>query len=349
MTAFLTAGWITMMLAILATFDRRNQRTQDLETKVTSSTPPDPLNAQVSPAPKLFSRIFGAARKLLDTLADLQAITGIGILVSGLAQANTITFYHQELVSSYWLLTINSFWAIRPEYMSDDNDHEKDYIMLQMRRITIFASTGLGLGFQAWITLREVRAWDKNSTGFCYIYSDPSYNSSASSWFWWSGLLTYAVALFLVICGQRRILDDCIRGRLEDWLESWWSSLRTRYKKMVNLIDVLKLFYCAVFFSVYWIFVQFISIWSYGGSDNTLSSAFYILAYVGFNLWNTYDILTMKLLNKELLRSDEDKWGYGQVLPMIMLLQLVFNAVDIWRQQEKKPRSSSVEVSKQTL
>ena len=107
-----------------------------------------------------------------------------------------------------------------------------------------------------------------------------------------------------------------------------------------NPIDVFDIIFSAFFLSIYWILIQFISIWSYGGSDSIWTSAFYVLAYIGFNVWNTYDILTLKLLNKALLRSDEDKWGYGQVLPMIMLLQLVFNAVDIWRQQGKRLKSS---------
>ena len=217
-----------MVVAILATFDRRNQQKRSRKTNADSSPSSDGPTAEVSPTPTLFDRIFSAARKLLDALADLQAITGIGILVSGLAQVDTITFYHQELVISYWLLTINSFWAIRPEYMSEDEDPEKDYIMLQMRRITIFASSCLGLGFQVWVTLREVRSWESDSSGFCYRFSDPSYNNSANSWFWWSGLLTYTVALLLVICGQRHIL-----GRIQDQLEDWQKKLVQLYQSSI--------------------------------------------------------------------------------------------------------------------
>jgi hypothetical protein len=64
------------------------------------------------------------AKAALDILCDVQVITGTAIIIAGLVQIRTMTFYHQQFVMNYWFLTLNSFWAGRTAHLSqsDDND-----------------------------------------------------------------------------------------------------------------------------------------------------------------------------------------------------------------------------------
>ena len=56
-------------------------------------------------------RLKLAAEQLLAPLCDLQVATGTAILIAGLAQGHKLTYYHEALISSYWNVTLNSFWA----------------------------------------------------------------------------------------------------------------------------------------------------------------------------------------------------------------------------------------------
>jgi len=282
----------------------------------------------------VFKHICFSARKLLNPLADLQVITGIGIIFSALPQLQTITFYHQELILSYWLVTINSFWVIRPEYMGGDNDIEKDKVALQMRRLAILASTWLGAGFQAWVTVREDKDWENGVGGLCYNYKDPAYNNDRNSWFWWTGLVVYILALMTVIAGKEE-WPTSFQKLLETWQKCWWNWLKIHKSQVFEFPHGFVVFLSGLGFSLYWLVIQFVPIWSYGRSNNAVSSAFMLFVYIGLNVWNTYDIITLKQSNKHLVNHAEERaWGYGQVLPMIMLLQVVFNAVDIWRDEK---------------
>jgi hypothetical protein len=69
-----------------------------------------------------------------------------------------------------------------------------------------------------------------------------------------------------------------------------------------------------------------IAVWSYGDSH---SPEFFLFFYL-FVSWNTWDIIMLKVLNEHLV-GDETKMGFGQVLPLILLAQIVLNIVDIWK------------------
>jgi len=67
------------------------------------------------------------AQSSLDILCDIQVITGTAIMIAGIAQRDSLTFYHQQFVMSYWFLTLNSFWAARSGQMqSVEDDHDDD-------------------------------------------------------------------------------------------------------------------------------------------------------------------------------------------------------------------------------
>ena len=70
------------------------------------------------------SRTQYFAQLTLDILCELQVVTGISILVAGFVQINTMTFYHQQFVIDYWLLTLNPFWAARAGDLNQNKDND---------------------------------------------------------------------------------------------------------------------------------------------------------------------------------------------------------------------------------
>jgi hypothetical protein len=45
----------------------------------------------------------------LDILCDVQVVTGTAIMIAGSIQKESLTFYHQQIVISYWFLTLIHF------------------------------------------------------------------------------------------------------------------------------------------------------------------------------------------------------------------------------------------------
>jgi hypothetical protein len=109
MSAFIITAWITILASTMASL--RNSKT------ITSRS---------------FIRFALGAEDLLGPLCDLQAITGAAIVIAGFSQWQTITYYHRELVGSYWYLTSNSFWSARRSYM---------YVTIEKAETTISGSS----------------------------------------------------------------------------------------------------------------------------------------------------------------------------------------------------------------
>lgn len=78
--------------------------------KILASTMASLRDWKVMRSPYFIGFALGAA-DLLGPLCDLQAITGAAIVIAGFRQWQTITYYHRELVGSYWCLTSNLFWC----------------------------------------------------------------------------------------------------------------------------------------------------------------------------------------------------------------------------------------------
>ena len=87
---------------------------------------------------------------------------------------------------------------------------------------------------------------------------------------------------------------------------------------------------------LFWSFSHFITVWSYGSGYYPVLLA----AEVGFAIWSTYDIVDLKISNAHLVAGEESIWGFGQVLPMVILSLIGLQAMDAWNQ------SSGVEVQK---
>ncbi|KAI9771722.1 MAG: hypothetical protein M1840_001938 [Geoglossum simile] len=125
-------AWITIFVAILAAFEKWPQEKPDFTrfNDVLKRVGPrfDKILKWIWCAGKYVQNKKSCRRagKLLEPLADIQAVTRIAILISACAQGCAITFYHQELVLNYWALTIISFWAARPAFIIVGNQSGVD-------------------------------------------------------------------------------------------------------------------------------------------------------------------------------------------------------------------------------
>ncbi|KAH7241202.1 hypothetical protein BKA59DRAFT_401253 [Fusarium tricinctum] len=228
-------------------------------------------------------RLALGAEDLLGPLCDLQAITGTAIVIAGFSQWNTITFYHRELVLSYWWLTSNSFWMARPAYMYEAVEELNTALSstsrtkwrAYTRRLLIIVSVFLGISWASLSNKLEADNWNENDPQKCYHFND----------------ITSSLAQFLRL----------LYGRFASFF--FWIMFR-----FVCMVRVL------------------ISVWSYGDSD---VRGFFIVYYV-FVIWNTWDIIMLKVMNQPLV-EDETKIGFGQVLLLVLLVQILLNIVDIWK------------------
>ena len=83
----------------------------------------------------------------------------------------------------------------------------------------------------------------------------------------------------------------------------------------------------AVVVVLVFVFIHFLAVWSYG-------DGFYPLlwfTYVCFNTWNTADIVSLRVLNAPLLGPEETEMGFGQVLPLVLMGDILFHIVGVFR------------------
>ncbi|UKZ76983.1 hypothetical protein TrVFT333_004699 [Trichoderma virens FT-333] len=239
MFTFLIQSWITLACAAFPAFHAakvawKNPKIGACNGDVDNEAPDDERH---------MPPLVRSAAQLLNSLCDLQIITGMGVMIAGFAKWNTISFYHEALVTCYWNLTLNSLWAARSEYMDYETEKRKRGAL---RRIFALFSCVLGTAWQILTYQREL---------------DPEYGVGAA------GILSLAC----------------------------------------------------------WIVIQWIAVWSFG--DGFLPFTWF--CYSLFNAWNVFDVVSLWQLNKDLLPGDEREWGFGQVLPLIMLLSILLSAVDI--------------------
>ncbi|KAI6279903.1 hypothetical protein MCOR27_000537 [Pyricularia oryzae] len=79
---------------------------------------------------------------------------------------------------------------------------------------------------------------------------------------------------------------------------------------------------------IYFAVIQWLDIWSYGYGFYGVNW----VAYFGFSVWSTLDVISLWRLNIPLVVGDEGKWGFGQVIPLLMILAVIFPAFDILRE-----------------
>lgn len=280
------------------------------------------------------SPFVSRATELLNPLCDLQIVTSLGIMIAGFAKWTTITFYHEALVTCYWDLTLNSFWATRIEYM--DYDTKEDKFRVALRRGFILLSCLLGIAWRIPTYIRELTTdyysgglWNDDKSDFCYRFWDGS-----SPFPWIFGIFLFCVALASSLTERTREFNKRYDKNLKKgqvWCGNWHKNSRERCKNGkqhdLDVGSILEVAAAGITSAVYWILVQWIAVWSYGDGF----FPFTWLCYFLFNIWNTIDVISLWRLNQPLLSDEERNWGFGQVLPLAMLLSILFSGVDIWR------------------
>lgn len=149
---------------------------------------------------------------VIGQLCELQALTGLGILVAGMTQWDRISFYHEQLVMCYYSMTFNSFWAGRVSYMNcGARGGER---RLFVRRASLLISIILSIVWRSYSDLREHDLWDDDDTDeqgvrkgarSCYRYMDQS-GYLFDFIFWNSGQLIFGAALMFFLIPRLRWL-----------------------------------------------------------------------------------------------------------------------------------------------
>jgi hypothetical protein len=282
---------------------------------------------------------------MLQALSDIQTVTGTSIVIAGLAQLPGLTFYHEQIIINSWWLTLNSLWAARQDYTGGT---KMDWTS-RIRVIAMLVSAVLSIVFQGIIIIREKRSWSFFlESGRCYLDHDRS--PEGSLWLWLVGTAIYAVALLLSLMpptakflkGFAESLDK-IHGRLRGQCKSQATSLRLLFQRPRNsclrtaqsAIFAFSAFaFCTIVFILWWLFVQFLAVWSYGHG----SPAFELAIYISLSAWSTSYIVDLKHSNLHLLEGSEVSWGFRQVLPIALMAVLLFAAADATKRVLEKER-----------
>jgi hypothetical protein len=136
-----------------------------------------------------------AAKSALDILCDIQVVTGTAIMIAGIVQRDSSTFYHQQIVMNYWFLALNSFWAARAGNLN--NNVKDDDWHYWTRLVAIFATNILSIYYQLATIPRQHNAWNSLNSGFCFVSHDKS--AYGQNYLWAAGLILFTLYLFFVL------------------------------------------------------------------------------------------------------------------------------------------------------
>lgn len=198
----------------------------------------------------------------------------------------------------------------------------------------------LALVFQCLIILRENSDWDWLQSGRCYRGHD--YSGTNDSIFWMVGLSLFGLTLLLTLT-PLEIYITTVMSSLVKLYEALKSTTRTRIQKLKTpqtfihattkdqlslcftlIIDTAVFLLLTFLTTLTWLLINFLSVWSYGEGFY----AFEMLCYIAFGVWNTWDIIDLKLSNRLLVIGSELRWGFGQVLPTALVGGIAFSAFD---------------------
>jgi hypothetical protein len=299
-----------------------------------------------------------AAEQLLAPLCDLQVATGTAILIAGLAQDHKLTYYHESLIASYWNVTLNSFWAA--QLSTTKYDYVGDLPSF-VRTSAVLCTLVLSIYFQSRQTLHDYKNgyWDALDGTHCYLLNHDR-SGEKQAWLWIAGLSLYAfiLAISLSMPVVNRILrsftkrkhdksieyadrNEPSEGRSRksltdripfDFLDGQVEKLSEHLRQKGGKFKWLRgpVVWALRIFSV--LLTNFLAAWSLG----TGSFGIETLALLGFLAWNTVDIIDAKVSNLALVDPPETTWGFGQVLPVILVGVIIFNVLDAYKNDKER-------------
>ncbi|KAK3680821.1 hypothetical protein B0T22DRAFT_445832 [Podospora appendiculata] len=263
---------------------------------------------------------------------------------------------YDSLVTLYFQLTLDSFWAARINYMdlhlgltAPGHALGRSW-RLQVWRVAVSTACILAVVWQFRIYFREGKDWDDGAAGPCNRYLDQS-NPLFVLVFRVSGLVLFCFALvttlFLPWAGRvtlwylivTRSVVDWLWGRFEDSLDQHSDQRKRRVlmggavcagdgtnltkqprrslatalvgEMRFGLGVALSGFACSVAFLAQ----QWLAVYSYGDGFHPL-------------IWFSST-------------EKEFEWGFGQILPLVLTLSIVFHAVDVFSGTEPEGRDVS--------
>jgi hypothetical protein len=78
------------------------------------------------------------------------------------------------------------------------------------------------------------------------------------------------------------------------------------------------------------------AVWSFGSGSFGVET----LAILGYLAWNTLDVIDARVSNRHLVQN-ELAWGFGQVLPLILLGTFIFCALHVYQDGKGRKEGSS--------
>ncbi|KAB8300563.1 hypothetical protein EYC80_000721 [Monilinia laxa] len=273
----------------------------------------------------------------LDRLCDLQLVTGTAILIAGIAELHHMSFYHQSLITSYWLLTLNSFWAARAGYLSSDNYGRDRSFYFWTHWVFILISDLLSIYYQVITTIEAANHWDSEESGHCYLSHEPS--PTNAQWFW---IITKLLSLkrrwlkdFLDFIAN--ISNDISDENQQRALEFWTAVEYHTHHSPTALRVTLKTlrFMSRMIWHAIW---RILALWAWGDNGSVLI----VVGYIGLAAWNTFDVIDTKFSNIGLLVGDESTWGFGQMLPLGLLALICLDLLDILNKAYKHQVTSTM-------
>ncbi len=268
----------------------------------------------------------------------------------------------------YWWIAVNSFWASRPDLLRED---VRLTVPVVVRRILRFLSTVLAVAFLFIKARREIDNWVPFESGRCFL--DPDRSAPDSVWLWESGIMLYAFFTLLSITFPSikwvREYSKAMH-RIQDYLERSFKekldlfdpkgkrtavpttpgnvgtgkkqqplTLRARFIKVAANTLNCAVYICAALF---WrLLIEFLEVWAYGSGFYALQ----VVVYAAMVGWCSAFIINVKIYNQNLIQGDEQTWGFGQVLPVALLLVIFISALDalsnLAKEEEKNSSQSS--------
>ncbi|KAG0127099.1 hypothetical protein HOY82DRAFT_672276 [Tuber indicum] len=308
-------------------------------------------------------RLKTAADKLLETLCDLQLATGTGILIAGLAQGENLNFYHEAIIASYWNLTLNSFWAAQ---LSNKKYKDIKDLPSFVRTSAIWCTVILSIFFQSRQTLHNYPRhgyWNPLDGDRCYRLNH-DHSREGNAWLWIVGLSIYAFILSIRLLKHIstwywksiRKKDDPLERLQENKSDYLWLNWIFKWTWRIFSFDALDKWLVGEFKSdidnwtpwkrrLYWVpewilrilgfaLANFLAIWSFGSASFGMET----LGILGYVSWATLDIIDAKVSNQDLV-NNEMSWGFGQILPMVLLGNITFSALDVYQDDKKREKA----------
>jgi hypothetical protein len=386
--AFLFTGWLTFGLAAILGYQGFTDDRRALKGRLSSSRAsrniklhlqsdvgtsiqavPVPTSTELAfeppaPSPGPLYGLIGEERSLLEEkgsrwveiskgilapLCDLQVATGTAILVASLAQGSNLSYYHELLITSYWNITLNSFWAAQ---ISNPKYCEINDLPSRIRNVTVLCSAILSVYIQVRATIHQYWPgyWDPFQPGRCYLLHH-DHSGERQSWLWIAGLSIYCFVLVIRMLPIRQDFFEYISFYyLDDKIEEYFTKPRnlgverpnesTSYETRRNghgtctlqRYPYLKIPCRILAFLV----TNFLAVWCYGAGSFGMET----IAILGYLSWNTLDVIDAKISNLHLIEppGSEMSWGFGQVLSLVLLVTILFSALDVFGEVKEKKK-----------